>query len=63
MSTNRRIEDELDDRWRNKGGSHIKDKSYVPKVCPVCKGNGTVWNISQDTFIECTQCLGIGEIG
>lgn len=35
---------------------HRVDKPYAPRICPVCKGRGTVWNISMDRFIQCTYC-------
>jgi hypothetical protein len=37
----------------HKVGENIK---HVPKICAVCKGRGTVWNISMDRFINCTHC-------
>lgn len=54
----RRLVDELDDRWRNKGHAHIKDKTYQPRVCPACKGSGVLGDFKD----VCGICQGLGEI-
>lgn len=35
---------------------HEERKALPPMVCAVCKGRGTVWNISMDRFIKCQHC-------
>ena len=56
LKSNKTLDTEMDIRWRRKGHSHIVDNKYIPKVCPVCKGNGQI----DDTM--CHKCEGTGEI-
>lgn len=35
---------------------HKVEKPSAPRICAVCKGRGTVWNISMDRFINCSHC-------
>lgn len=60
MKIHKKLEDEVDDSWRRKGILHIKDKKYAPKVCTACNGTGTI-SLKRET-VQCTICLGTGEV-
>ena len=49
------LKDELDTRWRTKGGMHTK-KEQKPEVCRDCGGEGHVG------YGECGTCEGTGEV-
>lgn len=54
---NRSLREEKDDRWRTKGGPHIKPHHHEPEVCPACGGTGEVGG----DFNVCGRCGGTGE--
>lgn len=55
----RNLENELDDRWRRKGGMH-KQQIDMPSVCKTCRGRGDIF-VNGD-LIVCPVCEGLGEV-
>jgi len=55
------LNNEGDDRWRNKGHAHT-DKNWVPEVCPTCKGMGYIRIPAKKHWDLCRTCYGTGEV-
>ena len=57
LKSNKQLDTELDDRWRNKGHIHNDSQWKHRRICKACKGYGQ--NIKDET---CQVCGGLGEI-
>lgn len=55
----RNLDNELDDRWRRKGGAH-RQPVDMPSVCPACRGKGEMH--VNGRLIVCPVCEGLGEV-
>lgn len=62
MTIKKNLENEIDTRWRRKGGSH-RVPEVSPKVCSNCNGRGLITSPSEYMGItECPVCEGTGEV-
>ena len=65
MTLKKNLENELDDRWRSKGGQH-RCAVPAPDVCPDCGGDGYEWlagaPATSKNKLICKRCDGTGEV-
>ena len=55
MVEKKNFETMKDDTWRKKGHAH-PEKIPIPRVCPICNGQGVVLNY------DCPLCQGEGVV-